>query len=113
MCVFFVGLLICVCFFCKQKMEYDLRIIDWSSDVCSSDLGFIRLQPSEFMKIAVVLSLAKFFHRLPAIYVSTPSVLVAPIALFAVPAALVILQPDLGTAQIGRASCRERRCKYV
>jgi rod shape determining protein RodA len=64
------------------------------------DLGFIRLQPSEFMKIAVVLSLAKFFHRLPAIYVSTPSVLVAPIALFAVPAALVMLQPDLGTAMM-------------
>lgn len=64
------------------------------------DLGFIRLQPSEFMKIAVVLSLAKFFHRLPAIYVSTPSVLVAPIALFGVPAALVMLQPDLGTAMM-------------
>jgi len=64
------------------------------------DLGFIRLQPSEFMKIAVVLSLAKFFHRLPVIYVSTPSVLVAPIGLFAVPAALVMLQPDLGTAMM-------------
>src|SRR3546814_7931926 len=31
----------CVCFFCfKQKTAYELRISDWSSDVCSSDLGF-------------------------------------------------------------------------
>ena len=64
------------------------------------DLGFIRLQPSEFMKIAVVLSLAKFFHRLPSIYINTPSVLIAPIALFGIPAALVMLQPDLGTAMM-------------
>ncbi|QHD69667.1 rod shape-determining protein RodA [Sphingobium yanoikuyae] len=64
------------------------------------DLGFIRLQPSEFMKIAVVLSLAKFFHRLPSVYINTPSVLVAPIALFGIPAALVMLQPDLGTAMM-------------
>lgn len=64
------------------------------------DLGFIRLQPSEFMKIAVVLSLAKFFHRLPPSYVSSPSTLVAPLALFGLPAALVMLQPDLGTAMM-------------
>lgn len=64
------------------------------------DLGFIRLQPSEFMKIAVVLTLAKFFHRLPAVYVSSPSVLVAPLAILGVPAALVMLQPDLGTAMM-------------
>jgi rod shape determining protein RodA len=62
------------------------------------DLGFIRLQPSEFMKIAVVLSLAKFFHKLPPSYVSRPSTLLAPLALLGVPAALVMLQPDLGTA---------------
>lgn len=64
------------------------------------DLGFIRLQPSEFMKIAVVLSLAKFFHRLPPTYVSSPGALVAPMALFGLPAALVMLQPDLGTAMM-------------
>src|SRR3546814_3777166 len=29
-------------FFCKRKTAYDMRISDWSSDVCSSDLGFVR-----------------------------------------------------------------------
>ncbi|MCW1431658.1 rod shape-determining protein RodA [Novosphingobium sp. JCM 18896] len=62
------------------------------------DLGFIRLQPSEFMKIAVVLSLARYFHRLPPAYVSTTSALIAPALMVGLPAALVMLQPDLGTA---------------
>src|SRR3546814_19498403 len=35
MCVF----VICVVFFFKQKTAYEMRISDWSSDVCSSDLG--------------------------------------------------------------------------
>jgi len=64
------------------------------------DLGFIRLQPSEFMKIAVVLSLAKFFHHLPPSYVSRPSALIVPLVMFAAPAGLVMLQPDLGTAMM-------------
>src|SRR3546814_6300343 len=34
-CVYFC---ICVFFFCKQKTAYEMRISDWSSDVCSSDL---------------------------------------------------------------------------
>src|SRR3546814_6921774 len=29
----------CMFFFCKQKAAYEMRISDWSSDVCSSDLG--------------------------------------------------------------------------
>jgi rod shape determining protein RodA len=62
------------------------------------DLGFIRLQPSEFMKLAVVLSLARFFHGVPPRYISKPGVLVVPAALIGVPVGLVMLQPDLGTA---------------
>src|SRR3546814_4459355 len=31
----------CVVFFCKQKTAYEMRISDWSSDVCSSDLGVL------------------------------------------------------------------------
>src|SRR3546814_4288419 len=34
---------ICFLFCCKQKTAYDMRISDWSSDVCSSDLG-VRLE---------------------------------------------------------------------
>src|SRR3546814_14214654 len=33
------GVLLCSCFFFKQKTAYELRISDWSSDVCSSDLA--------------------------------------------------------------------------
>src|SRR3546814_20209063 len=37
-------ILCCLCFFCfKQKTEYELRIRDWSSDVCSSDLNIATL----------------------------------------------------------------------
>src|SRR3546814_6297135 len=36
--VFLVFVFCCVCFFFKQKTAYEMRISDWSSDVCSSDL---------------------------------------------------------------------------
>lgn len=64
------------------------------------DLGFIRLQPSEFMKLAIVLTLARFYHSIPPMFTSRPSVLLAPAALIGVPAGLVMLQPDLGTAMM-------------
>lgn len=64
------------------------------------DLGFIRLQPSEFMKLALVLSLARYFSGVPPRFISQPSVLLAPVALLGVPAGLVMLQPDLGTAMM-------------
>jgi rod shape determining protein RodA len=62
------------------------------------DLGFIQLQPSEFMKIAIVLVLARFYHFLPKGYETRPNALWPALALIAAPAALVMLQPDLGTA---------------
>ncbi|HEX8388005.1 MAG TPA: rod shape-determining protein RodA [Sphingomonas sp.] len=62
------------------------------------NLGIIRIQPSEFMKLAVVLSLARFFHGVPPRYISQPTTLIVPAALIGVPVALVMLQPDLGTA---------------
>src|SRR3546814_8596552 len=49
-------------FFVKQKTAYELRISDWSSDVCSSDLPVRRLEPEAFMK-AVLLDQAVFIHR--------------------------------------------------
>jgi rod shape determining protein RodA len=62
------------------------------------DLGIIRIQPSEFMKLAAVLSLARFFHGVPPRYIAAPTTLIVPLLLIGVPAALVMLQPDLGTA---------------
>ena len=62
------------------------------------DLGFIQLQPSEFMKIAVVMVLARYYHFLPRGYETKLNALLPALALIALPAGLVMLQPDLGTA---------------
>lgn len=62
------------------------------------NLGFIMLQPSELMKIAIVLALARFFHGATVDEVRNPLFLIRPLALVALPVALVVVQPDLGTA---------------
>ena len=62
------------------------------------DLGFINLQPSEFMKIAVVLALARYYSDLPRVSVTTWSALWPALAMVGVPFVLVVAQPDLGTA---------------
>ncbi len=62
------------------------------------DLGFIRLQPSEFMKVAVVLAVANFYARLPSGMIRSWTALWPAMVLIGIPAVLVILQPDLGTA---------------
>ena len=62
------------------------------------DLGIIQLQPSEFMKLAIVLVLARYYHYLPRGFETRANALVPALALIGAPAALVMLQPDLGTA---------------
>lgn len=62
------------------------------------DLGFIRLQPSELMKVGIVLALARYFHGLTVEDVRRIPYLFVPLLLIAVPSALVLKQPDLGTA---------------
>jgi len=62
------------------------------------DLGFIRLQPSELMKLTIVLAVAKFFDVLPASELRTVTALWPPAVMIGLPFALVLLQPDLGTA---------------
>ena len=62
------------------------------------DLGFIRLQPSEFMKPAIVLTLARFYELLPAGDVRRWRGLWPAALLVLVPFALILVQPDLGTA---------------
>src|SRR3546814_1597741 len=86
---FSICLLIYLFFFFKQKTAYEMRISDWSSDVCSSDLVHY---PRHFM--AAVLSsemdktdsVVKFINETAAMGIKL---------------------------QIGRASCRERVCQYV
>ncbi|HEX5318991.1 MAG TPA: rod shape-determining protein RodA [Stellaceae bacterium] len=62
------------------------------------DLGVIQLQPSEVMKIALVLGLAHYFHALQTEEVGRISKVIVPVVLIVVPVGLVLKQPDLGTA---------------
>src|SRR3546814_3579849 len=94
-CVMSVGCCMMVVFvivlfvFFKQKTAYEMRISDWSSDVCSSDLG----------------------HRIDLLAEPAPGLGVGLARQEALAAELGIdLVPEL---QIGRASCRERVCQYV
>jgi rod shape determining protein RodA len=61
-------------------------------------LGPVRLQPSEIMKIGVVLALARYYHSTSAAAAKLSWRLLIPGALIAVPVALVAHQPDLGTS---------------
>jgi rod shape determining protein RodA len=62
------------------------------------NLGFFVLQPSELMKITLVLALAKYFHSMSIDDIGQPIKLLTPIAMVAMPVGLVLLQPNLGTA---------------
>ncbi len=64
------------------------------------NLGVIQLQPSEIMKIALILALARYFHGAMLEDVARPTYLIAPALMVAAPAALVLKQPDLGTAMM-------------
>ena len=61
------------------------------------NVGVLTLQPSELMKVAIVLVLARFYTLLPVGQVRTFGAVWPALALIGVPAALVIIQPDLGT----------------
>jgi rod shape determining protein RodA len=64
------------------------------------ELGPLQLQPSELMKISLVLALARYLHGLGVEDVSRPLRLLIPLVMIALPAVLVLLQPNLGTATI-------------
>ncbi len=62
------------------------------------DLGFMRLQPSELTKITLVMFLAAYYDWLPLDKKSHPFWVLVPVVVILVPVALVLQQPDLGTA---------------
>ncbi len=64
------------------------------------DLGGLQVQPSELMKIALVLALASWFHRASWERMGNPLFLVPPIIATLVPAVLILKEPNLGTAVI-------------
>src|SRR3546814_5772860 len=93
-----VLLLILLFFFFKQKTAYELRISDWSSDVCSSDLVHGRRTwiPGGADSCSVLHESARaFISRVYSICMVRTS------------------WPSWVSNKIGRASCRERVCQYV
>ncbi|MFQ5535050.1 MAG: rod shape-determining protein RodA [Sphingomonadales bacterium] len=62
------------------------------------NLGLFQVQPSEIMKITLVLGLARYFHGIDLGHVTRLRTLVVPGIMIAAPVALVMGQPDLGTA---------------
>ncbi len=67
-------------------------------------IGPLQIQPSEIMKIALLLALARYFHGLTLDEVSRLRNLIVPVLIVMVPVALVVKQPDLGTAILLSAS---------
>ncbi len=62
------------------------------------NLYFINIQPSELMKIAVIICFAKYYHRVQISNVNTFKNLLTPIIILSLPILLVLSQPDLGTS---------------
>ncbi|MBR6231694.1 MAG: rod shape-determining protein RodA, partial [Alphaproteobacteria bacterium] len=64
------------------------------------NLGFFQLQPSEIMKIALVLALAKYFHGASLEQIHSIKFIIPPALMMAIPVLLILKQPDLGTAMM-------------
>src|SRR3546814_3121744 len=97
-----VGYVTCLnlLFFFKQKTAYEMRISDWSSDVCSSDLA----------SSVSAAGGAPDFARAAKTSRSGLSIIALPATAARGTASRIVGQ--MGN-QIGRASCRERVCQYV
>src|SRR3546814_8978224 len=100
---------LCGCFFFfKQKTAYEMRISDWSSDVCSSDLRSDSAEPLPTSPKPATVAI------LPAVITSVPR-RIASTRLSRQPYLLSNFDfvTESFTLKIGRASCRERVCQYV
>lgn len=64
------------------------------------ELGGLQLQPSELMKLALILALASWFHKASWERMGNPLFLIPPIIATLIPAALILKEPNLGTATI-------------
>src|SRR3546814_8205508 len=103
--------------FVKQKTAYEVRISDWSSDVCSSDLidaGFEQLRQRLMQVRKSGLAAAVAGERqhvvLAAQRIADERGEVAARADFEEHAETILVEP---LHEIGRASCRESVCQYV
>src|SRR3546814_19976122 len=117
-CIFMLS--VCFFFFFKQKTAYEMRISDWSSDVCSSDLVV------HFGALRGRFGGAGADRLRPGIAIPIPDAVVDAIVIRDWIVEHAAVEPEiarLGLAhrreqreardKIGRASCRERVCQYV
>src|SRR3546814_13331425 len=91
-------------FFFKQKTAYEMRISDWSSDVCSSDLVAAAARA-----LGVKATIVMPFDA-PALKIANTRAYGARIVHYD---RLKDDREAIARTQIGRASCRERVCQYV
>src|SRR3546814_8023742 len=97
-------------FICKQKTAYGLRISDWSSDVCSSDLRKLPVDIQTARVIDVLRRAAEIYEPHGLVMVMEPlNTLVNHPGVFmsTVPQGYAVAR----AVAIGRASCRERWCR--
>src|SRR3546814_2229895 len=105
-------------FFCKQKTAYVLRISDWSSDVCSSDLSGVGMYPIGVSVAAALFCVLSKIHFNTRVFSRYPGHMKAPLLFFLNQLTWKIFGSLLSslflpTFKIGRASCRERVYQYV
>src|SRR3546814_7769579 len=99
-------------FFFKQKTAYDMRIGDWSSDVCSSDLAEWAAELPEDEDITVYWSGGDWLDMCRGPHLASTGKL-DPQAFTLTRVSGAYWRGDQKNAKIGRASCRERVCQYV
>jgi len=63
-------------------------------------IGFFNLQPSELMKIGIIMALARYFHSAPIVKGNHILIMIVPLVLTLIPVGLILKQPNLGTATI-------------
>ncbi len=63
-------------------------------------IGNINLQPSELMKVAIILALSRYFHQLSYYDIPKISAILPPLIILMLPTALILKQPNLGTSMI-------------
>src|SRR3546814_9059757 len=102
-----------VFFFFQQNTAYELRISDWSSDVCSSDLFFPQPQQHPVAASVGEALLDQFLRaRLGGGRIAADAAIVLLLVVLVELQFARELDDDL-IGEIGRASCRERVCPYV
>src|SRR3546814_10550905 len=103
-------------FFFKQKTAYEMRISDWSSDVCSSDLSTFGAAVLDGEFAVTITAIAVPVSEFSGVALDLPGVAPGQWTAIRIP-----IRPGGATPspragaypEIGRASCRERVCQYV